>query len=226
MREHDKIELTAADGHRFSAYRSAPRDGEPKGAVVVIQEIFGVNEHIRAVVDGFAADGYVAIAPQLFDRAERDLELDYSDESMARGGQLKTDLGFDGPVMDIDAAIGSVTVRDLKAVTVGYCWGGALAWLSATRLGESLYGAVSYYGAVGPFMKETPLCPTMLHFGEEDAWIPMEQVEAFRAAHPDSKVYTYKAGHGFNCDMRGSYDAHSARLARDRTMAFIEEVMK
>ena len=223
MREHETIELTAADGHRFSGYRAAPH-GEVKGAVVVIQEIFGVNDHIRAVVDGFADAGYVAVAPQIFDRIEHDIALGYSDEEVARGRALRAELGFDDPIMDIDATIGSLTVRDLKTMTVGYCYGGALAWLSATRLGEQLHGAVSYYGVVAPFITEKPLCPTMLHFGEEDGLIPMEDVRAFQAAHPDAQVFTYPAGHGFNCDLRGSYHAESAALARERTLAFFEEV--
>jgi len=215
------IELTAADGFRLTAYRADPA-GTPRGGLVVVQEIFGVNGHIRSVCDGYAADGYRAIAPALFDRYQRGVDIGYTPEEIARGRELKALATADAALRDVAAA------RDALAGTgrigvVGYCWGGYIAWLAAARL-TGFAGAVPYYGggmldAVG----ERPRCPVLAHFGERDTMIPVAGVRKFAAAHPEAQVFVYPADHGFNCDQRGSYDAAAARLARERSLAFLRE---
>jgi len=215
------IELTAADGFRLTAWRADPA-GTPRGGLVVVQEIFGVNGHIRSVCDGYAADGYRAIAPALFDRYQRGVDIGYTPEEIARGRELKALATADAALRDVAAA------RDALAGTgrigvVGYCWGGYIAWLAAARL-TGFAGAVPYYGggmldAVG----ERPRCPVLAHFGERDTMIPVAGVRKFAAAHPEAQVFVYPADHGFNCDQRGSYDAAAARLARERSLAFLRE---
>ncbi len=216
------ITLTAEDGHRLDAYEAAAA-GTVRGGLVVIQEIFGVNAHIRNVCDSFAAEGYTAIAPALFDRAERGVELGYDGDTFVRGRALRAEIGWDQAVLDAKAA--AERVRPLGAVgIVGYCWGGSVAWLCACRL--DLGCAVGYYGGqIIQFNDERPRCPTMLHFGERDAFIPMTDVEAIAAAHADVPVHVYPADHGFNCDLRESYDRESAKLARERTLSFFAEHM-
>ncbi|HYC14633.1 MAG TPA: dienelactone hydrolase family protein [Stellaceae bacterium] len=215
------LELTASDGHKFGAYRADPA-GKPKGAVVVIQEIFGVNNHIKRTTDGFAAKGYVAIAPALFDRAKKDIQLGYDADAIAQGRDIRGKVGDEGPLKDIQAAIDSVKGAG-KIATVGYCWGGTLAFLSATRL-HGIAAAVGYYGGgIAGAAGEKPKVPTMLHFGDKDASIPMTDVEKVKAARKDTTIYVYPAGHGFNCDERGSYDATSAKQALDRTMTFLAQ---
>jgi len=215
------IELTARDGHRFAAYRADPA-GKPRGAMVVIQEIFGVNDHMRRVADGFAAEGYVAVAPALFDRARRGVELGYDQAGMASGRDLRSAVGEEGPLADIQAVIDEAG-KSGKVGIVGYCWGGSLAYLAAARL-KGLACAIGYYGgAIAAHAGETLKVPTMLHFGETDQSIPMSDVETVRAAHPEIPLYVYKAGHGFNCDERGSYDAASAKQALGRTLDFVRQ---
>ena len=215
------LEITASDGHKLGAYRADPA-GKPKGAVVVIQEIFGVNNHIKRTTDGFAAKGYVAIAPALFDRAKKDVQLGYDPDSIASGRDIRGKVGDEGPLKDIQAAIDAVKGTG-KIATVGYCWGGTLAFLSATRL-NGLAASVGYYGGgIAAAAGEKPKVPTMLHFGDKDASIPMTDVEKVKAARKDVTIYVYPAGHGFNCDERGSYDAASAKQALDRTMTFIAQ---
>jgi len=220
MGEHTKI--TAADGFTLDAYQAAP-SGTPKGAVVVIQEIFGVNPHIREVVDGYAADGYFAIAPAIFDRAEKNVELGYDEAGMQAGIDLafnKIDMG--NTLKDLQATIG-VAAKHGKVGVVGYCFGGLLTWLAACEL-NGVSAASSYYGGGVAAQKDrTPKCPVIMHFGELDAHIPMDQVEAVKAAHPDIPVYVYAADHGFNCDHRASYDASAAALAKERTLALFAE---
>ena len=217
----ETITLTAADGHQFSAYRAEPegnaKDG-PRGAIVVIQEIFGVNGHIRDVTDGYAAEGYLSIAPAIFDRFERGVELDYTDENIIVGRELKAqgNENLDSVMADVAAAHADVSGAGKVGIT-GYCWGGVVAWAAACRL--DFNAAACYYGGGLVDLKdETPKCPTILHFGKDDATIPMEDVDAISAAHPDLAVYVYDAGHGFNCDRRGSYDEESAKTARKRTL--------
>ena len=215
------IELTAADGVKLAAYRAEPA-GTPRGGLVVVQEIFGVNSHIRNVCDGYAADGYLAIAPALFDRYERGVDIGYSPAEIARGVQLKGKANINHALRDVDAAR-ALAASTGKVGVVGYCWGGYVAWMSAARL-SGLACAVPYYG--GGMLEagaEQPRCPVMCHFGERDGNIPVAGVRQFAAAHPDVQVFIYDADHGFNCDQRGSYDATAARLARERSLAFMRQ---
>ena len=217
-----RIELRAADGFELGAWESMP-DGAPKGAVVVIQEIFGVNGHIRAVADGYAQAGYAAVAPQIFDRVEPNVELGYEEADMGRGIELAFQkLQMPNTLADIQAAIDHASAHGPVGV-VGYCFGGLLTWLAACEL-NGVAAASSYYGGgVAGEAERSPKCPVIMHFGELDAHIPMSDVEKVKAAQPDVPVYVYAADHGFNCDHRGSYDAPSADLARQRTLAFFAE---
>jgi len=213
------IELTAADGHRLSAYRADP-PGDPRAGLVIIQEVFGVNAHVRRVCDDFAGAGYLSVAPALFERVEPGVELGYSGDELARGRELRTRLGWDAPLRDVDAAIAAAREAG-KVAAVGYCWGGSVAWLAATRLDVDC--AACYYGGqIVQFADEHPRCPVLMHFGEKDPIIPSEDVERIRAAHPDIPVYVYPAGHGFNCEVREDYHRESAELARQRTLEFLE----
>lgn len=215
----DFTTLMARDGHEFQAYLAAP-PGRPRGALVVLQEIFGVNQHIRAVADGFAADGYTAIAPALFDRIRRGIELGYDDDGRDQGRGYVQQLKADETLKDIAAAV-AVVKHSGRVATVGYCWGGALSYRAACEL--PLAGAVVYYGNPGDTGK-TPKCPVMYHFGSADKSIPPDQVERLKAAHPQGIFYVYDgAGHGFNCDLRPSYDAAAAALARQRTLDFLAQ---
>ena len=215
----DKVTLQAADGHSLEAYVARP-SGTPVGALVVVQEIFGVNSHIRSVADGFAADGWLAIAPALFDRVERGLEIGYSSADIERGKQLKAACNNETALLDIAAAVAHVAASGPVSV-VGYCWGGTLTWLAACRL-DGLAAAVSYYGGgIGELVSLEPRCPVLAHFGEKDAGIPLSVVDALRRAHPKVEVHLYPAGHGFNCDQRGSFEPDSAALARERTLGFL-----
>ena len=210
------IELTAGDGHRFNAYEARP-EGQVRGAIVVVQEIFGVNGHIRGVADRYAADGYHVIAPALFDRVQRNVELGYTDDDIAEGRKIRGNVSFERALDDVDAARRALE-KSGKVGVVGYCWGGTVTWLSAARL-AGFAAASSYYGGgIGQFAAEHPRCPTQCHFGEKDHAIPLTEVEAVRRENPDVEIFMYPAGHGFNCDARGSYDPASAALARKRTL--------
>ena len=213
------IELTAADGHRLSAWLATPT-GTPRGALVVVQEIFGVNTHIRAVTDGFSADGYLCIAPALFDRAERGVQLGYAPDDIQRGRALKTACADAGALQDLAAALAHVSGAG-RAGIVGYCWGGYLAWLASAAL-NGLAASIPYYGGGMPGRADVqPRCPVLAHFGKQDTHIPLDGVAALQAAQPALAVHLYPAGHGFNCDQRGSFDAPSAALARERSLAFL-----
>jgi carboxymethylenebutenolidase len=215
------VDLTAADGFRLSAYRADP-DGAPRGALVVAQEIFGVNSHIRSVCDGYARDGYVAIAPALFDRYERGVDIGYTPPDIARGRELKALAKTDAALQDVAAARDAVAGAG-KVGILGYCWGGYIAWMAAARV-EGFACAVPYYGGgMTDAIAEQPKCPVMAHFGERDSMIPVTGVNALAAAHPSAQVFIYQADHGFNCDQRGSHDPASARLARERTLAFLRQ---
>jgi carboxymethylenebutenolidase len=219
----ESIELIAADGFRLSAYRAAP-PATPRGALVVAQEIFGVNSHIRSICDGYAADGYVAVAPALFDRYERGVDLGYAPADVARGRALKGLANTDAALLDLAAARDSMAGAGNVGV-IGYCWGGFIAWVAAARL-AGLACAVPYYGGgMTDAIAELPKCPVMAHFGERDANIPVSGVEALAAAHPSAQVFLYPADHGFNCDQRGAYDAAAAALARKRTLAFLRQYL-
>ena len=216
-----KVTLKAADGHSFEAYVAEPK-GAPRGAIVVIQEIFGVNSHIRAVADGYAADGYLAVAPALYDRVQRGYESGYSQPEVQAGLAIRGKITQDQAMADVQASI-DYARRAGKVGVVGYCWGGTLAWLAATR-GTGLCAAVSYYGGgVAELKDEKPKVPVMFHFGETDHSIPLEKAKAVEAAQPASPTYFYPAGHGFNCEQRGSYHEPSAKEARKRTLDFFRK---
>lgn len=217
------VTLTASDGHKFSAYRVDPK-GKPRGGVVVIQEIFGVNDHIRKVTDGYAAEGYVAIAPALFDRLKPNFEVGYSEADIAVGRDMKGKADTGAALRDIAAARDAIKDAG-KLGVVGYCWGGYLAWLAATRL-DGFAASSSYYGGgIGSVAEEKPRCPVIMHFGDKDHAIPLTEVDKVRAAQQGRpvEIYVYSAGHGFNCDQRGSHHAGSAKLARDRTLDFFRK---
>jgi carboxymethylenebutenolidase len=215
------IRLNAADGFVLDAYRAEPK-GAARGGLVVAQEVFGVNHHIRGVCDRFAAEGYLVVAPALFDRAKKGVELGYAADDLASGLEIMQRIDLADAMKDVAAAV--ATVRGAgKAAVVGYCWGGTVAWASATRL-SGLACSIAYYGGgIGGLAGETPRCPVMLHFGDQDPWIPMEVVDKVRAAHPSLPVHAYHADHGFNCEERGSYHPESAKLALERTLAFLRE---
>jgi carboxymethylenebutenolidase len=215
------IELKPEGGAPISAWRADPA-GKPRAGVVVIQEIFGVNDHIRAVADRFAAEGYLAVAPALFDHIEKGFDVGYDPESRAKGIAIVGKVDFEQVLRDVAAAI-AVAAEAGKVGIVGYCFGGSVAWAGAGRL-PGLSAAVGYYGGQVIAMKAmTPKVPTMLHFGEKDEHIPLAGVKEVAALHPDVPVHIYPSGHGFNCDQRASYDAASAALASTRTLEFFRE---
>jgi carboxymethylenebutenolidase len=220
----ETITLTAGDGHKFSAYEERP-SGTVRGGLVVVQEIFGVNAHIRRVAGGYAADGYHVIAPGIFDRAEPGIELGYSKPEVDRGVELRKKISTDAMLRDITASLAALGPSG-KVGIVGYCLGGSLAWLSALRL-PGLTAAVGYYGGtVAANLGEKPRCPVMLHFGEDDGGIPLSDVAKIRAATDPAtvKIFTYAgAGHAFNRDGTPVYHGDSAKLARERTLAFLRE---
>ena len=226
------IHLKAADGVSVPAYVALPT-GKAKAAIVVIQEIFGVNSHIQAVTERFAAQGYLAIAPAMFERVKPGVDLGYNEDTMKEGFGLKTaatDLPGAGVMQDIQAAIdyaakASGDNAGLKVGMIGFCWGGLLTWQSACTL-SGISAAAPYYGGgmTAPLeVARQPKCPVMAHFGDKDHFIPMDGVQAFTAAHPEVTVHTYAADHGFNCDQRGSFNQPAADLARERTLAFFAD---
>ena len=217
-----KIKLRAEDNHELDAYVSRP-DREPIAGLVVLQEAFGVNQHIRSVVDGYAKDGFLAIAPALFDRIERGVELGYEGEDLQRGIALARQPNREDTIKDIAAALKYLREQTgKKAGVIGYCFGGTMAWLSATRLDPN--AAVGYYGGyIASFASETPACPVMLHFGKLDQHIPKEDIDRVQAAHPEVSIHWYDAGHGFNCNDRVSYNAEAAKLARERSLEFLKK---
>ena len=221
------ITLTAADGTQVPAYVAQPA-AAAKAAVVVIQEIFGVNTHIREVADAYASEGYLAIAPAMFHRVQAKVELGYAEADMGLGMGLKTAveaLPAPGALQDIQAAIDHAhTASGGKVGIVGYCWGGLLTWRSACLL-NGLSAAAPYYGGgmTGePESARQAKVPVMAHFAEEDKWISMDSVSAFKVAHPAAQVFTYAADHGFNCNHRGAWEARAAALAKERTLAFFK----
>ena len=216
------IELQAADGHKLAAYRADPQ-GKPRGAVVVIQEIFGVNSHIKAVADGYAADGYLAIAPAMFDRAQRGYDTGYSQPEIQAGVAVMQALDWKQTLLDVEAVVAEAKKAG-KAGIVGYCWGGTVSWVAAAR-SAGLACAAPYYGGGMPgFIGDKPKCPTMCHFGELDQSPTLEQSKAIAKAHPEVSAHFYPgAGHGFNCDQRGSYHAEASKLARRRTVEFFRK---
>jgi carboxymethylenebutenolidase len=215
--------IMARDGHEFQAWLTAA-PARPRGAVVVIQEIFGINAYIRAVTDGFAAAGYTAIAPSLFDRVRRGIQLGYSDQERQEGAGYMKQLLPENTMKDVAAAV-AVVRNSGRVGTVGYCFGGALSYLAACQLPVAC--AVVYYGRAANYLNQTPKCPVLYHFGSADQSIPASDVEQIRAAaRPDAVIYTYEgAGHGFSCDQRSSYNPEAAALARTRTLEFLDRYL-
>ncbi len=218
----ENVKLKADDGHELDAYISRPA-GEPIAGLVVLQEAFGVNRHIRSVADGYAMDGFLAIAPALFDRIERGVELGYEAEDAQRGIALARQSNPVDNVKDIAAALQYVREKGGRKVgVIGYCYGGTMAWLAATRLAPA--AAVGYYGGhIAHFATETPLAPVLLHFGKLDQHIPKEDVDRVQAMQPEVSIFWYEAGHGFNCNDRASYKADAAKLARERSLEFLKK---
>jgi carboxymethylenebutenolidase len=217
----DYVTLTAADGHKLGGYVARP-EGEPLAGLVVVQEIFGVNGHIRSVADGYARDGFLAVAPALFDRIERGVELQYEGPDMQRAMSLIPRLDVEKSLADVAAAVQFAQNNSgVKVGVIGFCYGGTIAWLAAARLHLP---AVGYYGGrIANYAEEALSAPVMLHFGTQDAHIPVEEVNKIRAAHREVEVYWYDAGHGFNCDARKSYNPEAARVARDRSLKFLKQ---
>ena len=215
------IRIGAADGHQLSAYVRAPA-GSPRAGLVVLQEIFGLNQHIRHVADGFADAGFHVVAPALFDRVERDVELDY--DQMAEGRELLSRLDQKQTLLDLEASV-AVAADGGKVLVVGYCWGGTLAYQCACRF--PLAAAACYYGrGIVNALTDVPRCPVIYHYGMDDPHIPLDDVKQVRAARPEGIVHLYEgAGHGFNCESRKDYRPAAAALARRRTLALFDAVL-
>lgn len=217
----ETVRLKASDGHELDAYLSQPSEA-PVAGLVVIQEAFGVNRHIRAVADSYARDGFLALSPALFDRIERHVEVGYEAADMQKGIALARQTNPADAMKDVAAALGYLRKYTAKCGVIGYCLGGTMAWLAATRLGPG--AVVGYYGGyIVNFAQENPRCPVMLHFGTLDKHIPKEGVERVHTAHPDVEIFWYEADHGFNCNDRASYNAGAARQARDRSLKFLKK---
>ena len=217
-----KIMLTASDGFEFAAHEAKAAD-KPRGGLVVVPEIFGVNAHMRRVADEYAADGYHVVTPGIFERAERNFAVGYEKADVDRGVALRAKIPVEATLLDLAASIDRVKGAG-KVAIVGYCYGGSLAWLGATRL-AGLSATIGYYGGmIAKHLDEKPRCPVMLHFGEMDAGIPMSDVDKIKAAIDPAmvQVFTYPAGHAFNRDGTPNYNAHSAMLARMRTVKFLQ----
>ena len=211
-----QIELVAADGHRLAAYLAEPAS-QPRGGIVVIREIFGVTRHIRAVADQYAAAGFLVAAPALFDRVERNVDVPYTD--MAKGFSYVQKLTNDQVMLDVQAAIDRVRSAG-KVGVVGYCWGGTMAYLAASK--TKIDAAVAYYGGgINRHTADKPRVPVMFHFGEKDQHIPPSAVAEIKAAYPEGIYHLYPAEHGFNCTDRASFEAASAKLALQRSLEFL-----
>jgi carboxymethylenebutenolidase len=221
----DGTRVCAADGFELGVYEARP-DGAPRGAVVVIQEIFGVNDHIRSVADGYASAGYLALAPQIFDRVERGVELGYEQADLARGIEMAFQkLDHAKTLLDLAATVELASAAGRVGV-VGYCFGGLLAWRSACEV-AGVSASVCYYGGgIARELERVPRCPVMMHFGELDAHIPLTDVDQIRARHPDVAIHVYPADHGFNCEQRASYHAPSAAEARQRTLEYFDSHLR
>jgi carboxymethylenebutenolidase len=214
------ITLTSGDGAKIECYQ-VKAVGSRKGGLVVIMEVFGVTDHIKEVCARFAAQGYDVLSPQLYDRQVKNFEASYSQEGIQKAMDLRAKNSYENTVMDSQMCIDKLHADgNAKVFIVGFCYGGSVAWLAACRC-KGLNAAACYYGgAIKDFNNENPKCPTICHFGEKDKSIPLDAVRAIEKAHPDVKIYTYNAGHGFNSDRRDSYDKSSADLAMKRTLEF------
>jgi carboxymethylenebutenolidase len=213
------LQLRAADGHTFQAYLAKPEAGAPtRGAVVVVQEVFGVTGHIERVAEQFAGQGYLAIAPALFDRQQRGVNLPYDDQGLKTGLGFATHASTDGLMADLTAAIDAVSHAGAVGM-VGYCWGGRVVYMAGGRTNIAA-GVVYYGGGIPHVLEPVPRCPMQFHFGKHDNHIPLADVERIRAAYPQGEYHLYDAGHGFNCTDRASFDAAAAHQAFERTLAF------
>lgn len=212
------ITTHTTDGHALNVYEAKPE--KIKAGLIVIQEIFGVNHHIQSVADGFAQEGYYVLAPSLFDRVQKNTQLNYTDDDFTKGFALVQQLDWSLVFKDIQATL--VLMHDLikaKVGIVGYCWGGTVSWRCAHHL--NFDAAVCYYGgSIHDYMNEKPKCPVLLHFGDRDQYIPPSHVQEIQALNPEIQTHVYSADHAFNCDERGNYDQASADLARKRTLEF------
>lgn len=214
------LTLTAADGHSLSAYAAGPKNAAR--GLVVVQEIFGVNHHMRSVCDKIASRGYAVVCPALFDRAERGVELGYTAEDVARGRDIRANVPNDGAVADIEAAADALP-QGARLGIIGFCWGGTIAWRGATRTSRFAVSSCWYGGGIAATAEERPRCPVQMHFGEKDASIPLTDVDVIRAAQPDVEIFVYaNAQHGFGCDDRASFDPASSELAWKRSYAFLD----
>lgn len=217
------IRLTAADGHTFSAYETGP--GDSHLALVVVQEIFGVNHHMRAVADAFAARWFSVLVPALFDRAEQDVELGYTPADTQHGLALRAKIPLEGTLADLSACARHFHKQNpaRKVGIIGFCWGGTLAWDMATQTSDFSVAVAWYGGGIAAQRDAKPRCPVQLHFGDKDSSIPHQDVRAIREAHPDIELYVYDdAGHGFGNRDRASFNADANDLAWDRSVAFLE----
>tara|TARA_Y100001970_G_scaffold294331_1_gene450745 strand:- start:49750 stop:50436 length:687 start_codon:yes stop_codon:yes gene_type:complete len=220
---NESIQITSSDGHSFDAYMTSVNK-DTDIALVILQEIFGVNQHIRSVCESFTKVGYTALAPALFDRVKPGIELGYGSDDIEKGRNFRSQLGWDDALTDIDASINFLSDNGYsKIAVIGYCWGGSLAYLSSCRL--NINASVGYYGGqIINFVDELPKCPVMLHFGSEDHSIPLSDIETLAKKHPEILTYVYKeAGHGFNCDLRTDYNLTASNQALSRTLAHLNE---
>ena len=215
------VSLTAADGHSFDMYLAKP-EGSPKGAIVICPEIFGIHSHIQSVADQYAADGYITAAPALFDRVQRNYVAGYTQSDIEAGIAIMQKIPMDRAIADTQAAVNHLKSMHDKVAVIGYCWGGTVAWVASAQI-SGLSASIAYYpGGLVANADIKPTCPVMLQLGEHDKSPPADAARQVLANHPTALAYFYNAGHGFNCDQRGSFDKTSADLARERSLAFLQ----
>ena len=217
------LKTTASDGHELTSYLTQPTSA-PLGGLVIIQEIFGVNKHIKSIADKYAKEGYLVAAPSLFDRIDKGIELGYEPEDIERGRALKEITGNDAPLKDIEAARSIVSAAG-KVGVIGFCWGGTLTWLAACKVPGFACASSYYGGGIGNLISFTSKCPIIFHFGEKDESIPLDEVERVKVNQPDSPVYLYPAGNGFNCDERASFEPISSKIAEERTLEYLRQYL-
>ncbi len=216
------VTLQAADGHELSAYAAEP-PGQPRGGVIIIQEIFGVNAHIRAVADDYAAQGYRVLAPAFFDRVRPNVELPYTDAGREEGRAVVAGVSFEDAVLDVTAAQAALAGAGNIGI-VGYCWGGMAGWAAVTRVDGFAALSAYYPGRIHELVADIPRCPVQLHFAEHDHALGPAEIETMRRAHGSrAEIFVYPAAHGFNCNLRPVYDAPSAALARERTLRLLSD---
>jgi carboxymethylenebutenolidase len=218
------ITLTSKDGFKPGAYEAKP-SGKARGGLVMVQEIFGVNGHMRRTADKYAAAGYHVVVPAFFDRVGKDIQLGYSEADVAKGRETRGKLNWDQILADVAAGRDALKGAG-KLGIIGYCFGGSVAWLGATRFTDFAASVCFYGGNIAQFAEEKPNCPVQMHFGETDHAIPMSDVGKIRGAQGAKvEIQVYPAGHGFNCEDRGSYHEPSAKLAQERSLAFLNQHM-